>query len=715
MALLSPDEAERKLQQERERNKLRDEAKERELEKQRVMAAQQAAVRQQQAQQDALRWSVQQQQGMHGGQAQIQGQHAHPQANGLMNGMPAQSQRFHQQQVSQAQTSSPIVRNGTPESHFSMAYEPAAHREFAYSHVLNCPLHDNEKTKTCSGLSKRGNLCPNKAIVAPVPGTLPMCKIHRNQLKVATFCRAQLSCGYECGRLCEWRTHMFQMCQCHQDIPMTCYFLKIPMEMRLRIYRFLLPDRRIPARRLGILLREDGEKTCMEILRINRQIHDEASSLLYGTGSFNIEVSANGLNMCSKTDYLVGAGGLPVINYGPHPPIRNQLPPFPRPGGFLIHHTTNSAFTGSYGSGGNHQLQDYQMQLMLLEQQNKKRLMMARQEQDNMIFPTASASSSNIPPPAPPSPPHPPVQLTRYPTPSTPSPSGPVWDCPIAAKYFNQIHHFHITILFPSTFQLAGSYPLPTHTAEATVYEHSDRIHALIGRLLLLPHPISTLNIRIKFADTYAQRSEAIYASQSLLRPFRRLSRIVTPEVSAIKIMSYQNGPEIDILPTLGDPSSWPDGANLLSFLVSWMQDLKGEVPVMPVGGSRVFDAYWRLEAMVKAVQERYRGLWVDFGLGRLDGLLSQARMAREAGDEEGFLGCWERVVETWLGFLEGQRQWLGEVEGMVGGIYGVFERGEREEFGAGVGGSNSMGGSSSMGGSWNGNGKGKAVVWDLT
>lgn len=35
-------------------------------------------------------------------------------------------------------------------------------------------------------------------------------------------------------------------------------------------------------------------------------------------------------------------------------------------------------------SQGNHALQDYQMQLMLLEQQNKKRLLMARQEQDNV-------------------------------------------------------------------------------------------------------------------------------------------------------------------------------------------------------------------------------------------------------------------------------------------------------------------------------------------
>ena len=34
------------------------------------------------------------------------------------------------------------------------------------------------------------------------------------------------------------------------------------------------------------------------------------------------------------------------------------------------------------GPGGEHALQDYQMQLMLLEQQNKKRLLMARQEQD---------------------------------------------------------------------------------------------------------------------------------------------------------------------------------------------------------------------------------------------------------------------------------------------------------------------------------------------
>ena len=45
-----------------------------------------------------------------------------------------------------------------------------------------------------------------------------------------------------------------------------------------------------------------------------------------------------------------------------------------------------NAQMGANGQNGNHALQDYQMQLMLLEQQNKKRLMMARQEQDNQTM-----------------------------------------------------------------------------------------------------------------------------------------------------------------------------------------------------------------------------------------------------------------------------------------------------------------------------------------
>ncbi|KAI1331675.1 hypothetical protein F5Y16DRAFT_422160 [Xylariaceae sp. FL0255] len=61
---------------------------------------------------------------------------------------------------------------------------------------------------------------------------------------------------------------------------------------------------------------------------------------------------------------------------------------------------------GANASGGSsHALQDYQMQLMLLEQQNKKRLMMARQEQDNGVggMPRADGAPNGqggpVPPP----------------------------------------------------------------------------------------------------------------------------------------------------------------------------------------------------------------------------------------------------------------------------------------------------------------------------
>jgi hypothetical protein len=58
----------------------------------------------------------------------------------------------------------------------------------------------------------------------------------------------------------------------------------------------------------------------------------------------------------------------------------------------------------AHPNSSNHALQDYQMQLMLLEQQNKKRLLMARQEQDSMMSrpdvpPVANGQSApNIPP-----------------------------------------------------------------------------------------------------------------------------------------------------------------------------------------------------------------------------------------------------------------------------------------------------------------------------
>jgi hypothetical protein len=58
---------------------------------------------------------------------------------------------------------------------------------------------------------------------------------------------------------------------------------------------------------------------------------------------------------------------------------------------------------GGGGDGSRHALQDYQMQLMLLEQQNKKRLLQARREQDHIIqVPNPGAANSGPPGSGPP-------------------------------------------------------------------------------------------------------------------------------------------------------------------------------------------------------------------------------------------------------------------------------------------------------------------------
>lgn len=70
--------------------------------------------------------------------------------------------------------------------------------------------------------------------------------------------------------------------------------------------------------------------------------------------------------------------GSPMVPPGPD---GNSLTQYYNPGEMGPGNMRPGAPNGQ-PTGSNHALQDYQMQLMLLEQQNKKRLMMARQEQD---------------------------------------------------------------------------------------------------------------------------------------------------------------------------------------------------------------------------------------------------------------------------------------------------------------------------------------------
>lgn len=105
---LRKQEEERRAQQEQQ---IKVEAEKKLQQQQRNTAAQHIA--------EQRRLQAVQQQNMPGGINSIQVPHAHPQSSAIgSGGMAAQPQRFHQQQVAN-QTSSPIIRNGTPQSHSS--------------------------------------------------------------------------------------------------------------------------------------------------------------------------------------------------------------------------------------------------------------------------------------------------------------------------------------------------------------------------------------------------------------------------------------------------------------------------------------------------------------------------------------------------------------------------------------------------------------------
>ncbi len=390
---------------------------------------------------------------------------------------------------------------------------------------------------------------------------------------------------------------------------MTCHLLKIPLEMRLRIYRFLLPDKPIPARyRNSRCLTSDDGLVYAALLRANHQIHDEAVRLLYAVRTFTIELAADGLVMCNSPK--------------------------------------------KFGHNGNHALQDYQMQLMLLEQQNKKRLMMARQEQDNIINNRSSGSSH-----------HPLITLNKPPTvpsiiPYTSGPVEPVWYPPLSVNYFNMIQSFLVEISFPprndpNSLGRRGS-PEPTAEAlESKLYDYCDHLHKLVGTFRLMRRPLARLKIVIKLGKIEMKREEAMSAAQVLLRPFQRLRNVGKPEVPLILIKDVE-GREVELLNHHDCNSSIFD-EDFNDYLNYWLSDLSISGPSQ---GPPVFKAYWQLERLLSGIKSHQ----LDGKFFQFTKLLHAARVAREADDLPSFRAVWDQVLKIWLDYVNNQKRFRANV-----------------------------------------------------
>lgn len=112
----------------------------------------------------------------------------------------------------------------------------------------------------------------------------------------------------------------------------------------------------------------------------------QAKSLQVYNQNLAMHHSRSAMNNQGMPNGLMNPGVMP--NQGDVMPMHDSQGMMPMPeyyaNGQMAQMRPGMQTPGGQPGGGNHALQDYQMQLMMLEQQNKRRLMMARQEQDNI-------------------------------------------------------------------------------------------------------------------------------------------------------------------------------------------------------------------------------------------------------------------------------------------------------------------------------------------
>ena len=465
-------------------------------------------------------------------------------------------------------------------------------------HVQPCTLHDSDRMLKCFGTLRRGGICSNRAKGVWIPGAMPMCHIHRHQIKTLGLCRAPLACGFVCGQLFEWKPHDFSLCLHHRRIS-TCYFLGIPVEIRCRIYQFLLPNGVIPA---GLIPSANisNERFHAAILRVNHQIHEEAASLLYRTRTFTVEVSANTLIMCN-------------------------MPKQSFPDGY-----PHNSFNLDSG---------FQTQLMLLEQQDA--YFQRTNREDGIDEPQISAKSA--------------------------------WTPPLSEKYFTMIKSFRIVLLFgyPVNCTLHEPAPSTSYAEKQNVlslwlFHYCDQLHKLIGRLQRSPNPIVHLEIFIKFSSLHVDQDAALHMAKFLLHPFRRLCKVVKPQVLSITIKDQQGRPEEFLCS--GQRSS--ASRCFASYLKYWSRELCSSQP--SIRSDPIVEAYWKLESVLSRMKTQDQNTESKFVL--FARILQAARVAREANNFKDFKTICDQVVALWSEYLDNHSRFQSSVTQSIGAINSIVD-----------------------------------------
>ena len=235
---------------------------------------------------------------------------------------------------------SPLLSPTIPEPVTVHMDVPAPSAPSAPSTSLD-PKDPQSFLRRCSGHNKKTRLrCSavigKKSQQTAHPTFLPTCNAHRDQQSFAGWCQFKHANGEKCGTLFRWTPPYLELCIEHQGHPSTpCYFLKLPLELRHEIFRYLLPTKRIGSSTAAL---HDGRSDeydglrppfaptmslnsrlltrsamngsvvwdsifpmpLLNLLLVSRQIYHEAKDLLFSIAAFTIDIRKDGTFMCGR-------------------------------------------------------------------------------------------------------------------------------------------------------------------------------------------------------------------------------------------------------------------------------------------------------------------------------------------------------------------------------------------------------------------------------
>lgn len=164
--------------------------------------------------------------------------------------------------------------------------------------VMHRPIDDDliASESTCNAILKTRGPCTRK-VQYQSDGYLPVCHMHKAKKVLAGRCHFLDDSG-RCNTLIKYHPPFAQLCNDHRDWDgLPCYLLKLPVELRMHIFSYVLPDKPVNAW-LDSPLRQDRQRTCFELLLVNRQIKEEAMDILYGSQPYTVGLGRENLVLC---------------------------------------------------------------------------------------------------------------------------------------------------------------------------------------------------------------------------------------------------------------------------------------------------------------------------------------------------------------------------------------------------------------------------------